>query len=70
MLNKILDEIKEIFGGMTKWVMLGILAFIAIIAIILFIFVINNLKLILIGSVIAIALVIVGVIIYKKVTKK
>jgi len=65
-----LKQLQELFGGATKWVLVGVIGFLAILAIILFAFVVKNIQWILLGCGIALVLAIVGIVVYKKVIAK
>lgn len=65
-----LKQLQDIFGGDTKWVLIGVIAFLAILAIVLFTFVVENIQWILLGCGIALILAVVGIIVYKKEVEK
>jgi len=65
-----LKQLQDLFGGATKWVLIGVIGFVAIIAIILFAFVIQNIKWILLGCGIALVIAIVAIVVYKKLKTK
>jgi uncharacterized membrane protein len=65
-----LKQLKDIFGGDTKWVLIGVIAFLAILAIVLFTFVVENIQWILLGCGIALILAVVGIVVYKKEIEK
>jgi uncharacterized membrane protein len=62
-----IKELLAMFGDKTKWVLLGLVGFVVIIAIILLIFTLIYWKWILLGCGIALVLAIVGLIVYKKI---
>lgn len=65
-----LKQLQDIFGGDTKWVLIGVIAFLAILAIVLFTFVVENIQWILLGCGIALILAVVGIVVYKKEVEK
>jgi len=65
-----LNQLQDIFGGTTKWVLIGIIAFLAILALVLFVFVVENIQWILLGCGIALVLAVIGIVVYKKVIVK
>ena len=65
-----LDKLKEIFGGMSKWVLLAIVCVVVVIGITLFIFIIKNIKWVLIGGSVALVLGVGGYFLYKHLKTK
>ncbi len=62
-----IKELLAMFGDKTKWILIGIVGFLAIIVIILLVFTVIYWKWILLGCGIALVLVIAGLIVYKKI---
>jgi len=65
-MQKVIDFFNNTFGSEGKWIMLAVLCVVIILAIVLFSYVIANLKWILLGAAILVVLATVGLILYKK----
>ena len=66
----VLDSLTSIFGGWSKYVLIGIIGLGAILGVVLVIFLAVNIKWVALGGGIALVLAIIGIIVYKKVIKK
>jgi len=65
-MQQIIDFFNNTFGSIGKWIMLAVLCVAIILAIVLFSYVIANLKWILLGAAILVVAAGIGLIIYKK----
>lgn len=65
-MQKVIDFFNNTFGSAGKWIMLAVLCVVIILAIVLFSYVVVNLKWILLGAAILVVLAAVGLILYKK----
>jgi hypothetical protein len=66
-MQQIIDFFNNTFGSIGKWIMLAVLCVAIILGIVLFSYVVANLKWILLGAAILVVVVGIGLIIYKKV---
>jgi len=69
-MQKIVDFLNSTFGSAGKWILLAGFCLITILGIVLFSFVVANLKWILLGAAILLVLLVVGLIVYKKLTEE
>ena len=65
-----LDKFKEIFGSMSKWVLLALICIAVVVGVVLFIFVIKNIKWVLLGIAIALVLGVGGYFLYRYLKNK
>jgi len=64
-----LKQLQEIFGSMSKWILLAIGVIAVVLGIVMFVFIIENIKWVILFVVIAAALGVGGYILYKKYKK-